>query len=236
MKYFLDTEFIEGTQKKFFGVTKPTIDLISIGIVDENGKEYYTLCNEFNLKEAWSRCDVKMNMDYKPNQSDGDYNPRVIKDYWIRDHVLLPIYREFISGDMRNHFDFSYPTMKYILKMYGKSRKTISEEIQIFTGRKMVEMVEDKFGHGHWLLDEKPKFYGYYSSYDWVVFCWIFGKMKDLPEAFPMFCMDLKQMMEEKQLPKEWKRTHCPDPIGEHNALIDAHWNRKLYNLLKNIE
>ncbi len=25
MKYFLDTEFIEGTQKKFFGNTKPTM-------------------------------------------------------------------------------------------------------------------------------------------------------------------------------------------------------------------
>jgi hypothetical protein len=38
MKYFLDTEFLEGTQKKRFmgiayGSTPPTIDLISIGIV-----------------------------------------------------------------------------------------------------------------------------------------------------------------------------------------------------------
>ena len=37
MKYFLDTEFIEGTQKSWFGRnTKPTIDLISIGIVAED--------------------------------------------------------------------------------------------------------------------------------------------------------------------------------------------------------
>ena len=27
MKYFLDTEFIEGTQRTFFDKTKPTIDL-----------------------------------------------------------------------------------------------------------------------------------------------------------------------------------------------------------------
>ena len=33
MKYFLDTECLEGTQKTLSGKTKPTIDLISIGIV-----------------------------------------------------------------------------------------------------------------------------------------------------------------------------------------------------------
>ena len=36
MKYFLDTEFLEGSQKTWFGHTKPTIDLISIGIVAED--------------------------------------------------------------------------------------------------------------------------------------------------------------------------------------------------------
>ena len=41
-KYFFGTEFIERSQPKKFlgfqhGQTKPTIDLISIGIVDEDG-------------------------------------------------------------------------------------------------------------------------------------------------------------------------------------------------------
>ena len=35
--------------------------------------------------------------------------------------------------------------------------------------------------------------------------------------------------MEFKKLTKEWKQEHCPDPEGEHNALIDARWNLKLY-------
>lgn len=43
MKYFIDTEFIEGSQTKRLlsipiGKTKPTIDLISIGIVPEDGR------------------------------------------------------------------------------------------------------------------------------------------------------------------------------------------------------
>ena len=59
-KYFIDLEFLEGTQKKLFGETKPTIDLISIGIVCEDGREYYAISKDFNLKEAWNRYDLKI--------------------------------------------------------------------------------------------------------------------------------------------------------------------------------
>lgn len=51
MKYFIDTEFLEGTQDKTifgikYGQTKPTIDLISIGIVAEDGREYYAVSKD----------------------------------------------------------------------------------------------------------------------------------------------------------------------------------------------
>jgi hypothetical protein len=63
MKYFLDTEFLEGTQKRIFQFlyfwknTPNTIDLISIGIVAEDGN--YAISKDFNLKEAWNRFDWK---------------------------------------------------------------------------------------------------------------------------------------------------------------------------------
>ena len=44
-KFFYDTEFNEGVSGN---LDKPTIDLISIGIVDENGNEYYAISNEFD--------------------------------------------------------------------------------------------------------------------------------------------------------------------------------------------
>jgi len=59
MNYFYDLEFLEGVQKKFRGFTPPTIDLISIGVVAEDGREFYEVSKEFNLKEAWNRFDVK---------------------------------------------------------------------------------------------------------------------------------------------------------------------------------
>ena len=60
MNYYIDTEFLEGTQEKRifsikYGQTKTTIDLISIGIVAEDDREYYAISKEFNLKEAWNR-------------------------------------------------------------------------------------------------------------------------------------------------------------------------------------
>ena len=43
MKYFLDTEFIEDGK---------TIDLISIGIVAEDGREYYAINSECDFPKA----------------------------------------------------------------------------------------------------------------------------------------------------------------------------------------
>ena len=43
MKYFYDTEFIEDGK---------TIDLISIGIVCEDGREYYAISTEFKARKA----------------------------------------------------------------------------------------------------------------------------------------------------------------------------------------
>jgi hypothetical protein len=73
----------------------------------------------------------------------------------------------------------------------------------------------------------KPKTWGYYSSYDHVVFCWIFGKMIDLPAGFPMYMRDLKQwcdMLGNPELP--------PQTTGEHNALQDALWNKEVWHFL----
>jgi hypothetical protein len=76
--------------------------------------------------------------------------------------------------------------------------------------------------------DNKPEFWGYYADYDWVVFCWLFGAMIDLPKGWPMYCRDIKQLADElgvKELPKQ-KST-------KHNALEDARWNKTAYEFLK---
>jgi len=73
--------------------------------------------------------------------------------------------------------------------------------------------------------EKKPKFYSYYADYDWVLFCWIFGTMCDLPENFPMYCRDLKQMMSHYKV-----NSQPPKPANLHNALDDAIWHKQLYH------
>ncbi len=76
--------------------------------------------------------------------------------------------------------------------------------------------------------EDKPVFWGYYADYDWVVFCWLFGTMMDLPKGYPMYCRDLKQEMVHLGLPKKL----IPTQTEEHNALQDAKWNQRLHRAL----
>lgn len=156
MKYFYDTEFLEGTQKTWwqFGNSKPTIDLISIGIVCEDGREYYAISKDFNLREAWNRYDKRINKAYP-------LGAEYFKVYWIRDNVLLPIYKDLLireyadklyikynssefdvlkmqirNGEVRLfNFNFkeSYKDFKRLLNKYGKSIENIRKGIIDFT-------------------------------------------------------------------------------------------------------
>lgn len=247
MKYFLDTEFIEGSQKKRFlgipvGNSKPTIELISIGIVSEDNKRYYAICKDFNLREAWNWYDLK------------DYDLSLSKDYWIRNNVLYPIYMELwqmekelfdtlermnvsITGRNKNDY-FSYGSLKRLLKRFGKTREKIAAEVQEFVYDFAVEGYPEEITKSLAKTLPDIHFYTYYGDYDWVVFCWLFGKMKDLPVKFPKYSRDLKQMFDELVEKKSFNLKNSSDyPVNknEHTALGDALWNRDLYNFMKRI-
>jgi hypothetical protein len=224
MNFYLDTEFIEGTQKSFFGQSQPTIDLISIGIVSESGHKYYAVSKEFNLKEAWNR--------WQQRTGEGDRNNKEPRLYWIRENVLKPIFEEWVKEDSHwtnkdltlGKWKFTYNNFKYFLEKNGQSRKKIASFIDSWV---------DHILYNGYIVKRPIRFYAYYADYDWVAFCWLFGKMIDLPKGFPKFCMDLKQMMVERGFDGDWKKRFCPDPEGEHNALVDATWNKKLHKMIK---
>ena len=71
MKYFYDTEFIEDGH---------TIDLISIGMVAEDGRSYYAISKAFNPKKAsaWVRANVLARLPPQyVNFSDVSVSPRL---------------------------------------------------------------------------------------------------------------------------------------------------------------
>lgn len=167
MRYFLDTEFYEDGK---------TIDLISIGVVAEDGREFYAC----SLDSELHRCHERSS--------------------WMKENVLahLPVYSD--------------PAWKH--------RRDIRVGLEAFIDAGISTAVPSSL-----------EFWGYYSDYDWVVFCQLWRTMLDLPTHFPKFCMDLKQyavMLGKPKLPSK--------PVDAHNALADARWNRDVYAFLSAIK
>lgn len=274
MKYFIDTEFLEGTQTiKSFGFklqTQPTIDLVSIGIVAEDGREYYAVSKDFNLKEAWNRFDWK---DTGKDNLPG-INRSKEKVYWIRENVLKPIWCELRGKDGCGCLTkyFTNKDLRRLINKYGKTNSQIAEEIKDFCkpnvtvsnppGASALDYFAPDISSKQIFAAppikniENPEFYGYYCDYDWVVFCWLFGRMIDLPKGFPMYCRDLKQTLDEIAKKTEmqaeaiydrakprWKNNlerikrlpDYPKQTNAHNALADAKWNYELYKFLQTL-
>lgn len=201
MKYFLDTEFIENGK---------TIDLISIGIVDENGREYYAANQECDFSKA---------------------------DEWVKENVLKPMGLRHngmglplgltYSSDKAVDFSLYTPMEKQTVKSL-KPRQQIKEELQEFlaTGEvtNLTRFVEDDYA--------KIEFWGAWCAYDWVVFCQLWGKMIDLPKGFPYHCNDVIQWMNQEGL----KRSDLPpSPENEHNALADAKWVKSAWETISEL-
>ncbi len=297
MKYYLDTEFLEGTQThlqearkaaklgwsiivaaiivSFWFLTSallilavglyllgvhsgwvfrakqdPTIDLISIAIVAEDGREYYAISKDFNLKEAWNR--------WQPRTGEGDRNNWDPKHYWVRENVLRPIWEDLKKIDDGKEpilyaHSFTYYSLKMLLKRHGKSNAQIAEEVKEFVYN------QSDFDKYNGTYKSEPTFYGYYADYDWVVFCWLFGSMIDLPKGFPMYCRDLKQELDQALTNRDMglysspglyrvrdltldekiesikKSVAYPKQTNEHNALADARWNKKLHEFIQSL-
>lgn len=161
MRYWYDTEFVD---------TGTIIDLISIGIVAEDGREYYAISTEFDPSNA----------------SD-----------WVKENVLIYLPPREVGTQW-------------------KSRAEIKADLLAFC---------DGYQYG------RPEFWGYYSAYDHVALCQLFGTMMDLPTGWPMYTRDIKQWCDQlgnPVLPKQ--------EAGEHHALADARWTRKAWEFLNHRE
>jgi hypothetical protein len=171
MRYFLDTEFNE----------RPgLLELISLGIVAEDGRELY------------------IEARFDPNNS----NEWVRKNVWP--HLKNPPVRK------GHYFTLRTPNANYNL-----TQEAIKEKLLDFF-----------FYFG----DTSPKIWTYYGAYDWVIFCWQFGSMIDLPDEMPMYPRDLKYVLDRAGI------TSIPDELKsktEHNALADAKFNQRLWQWLR---
>lgn len=151
-----------------------------------------------------------------------EFNPKDA-DLWVKENVISKLPSKHFNGSNAHE------------ARLWKSNKQIADEI--------IQFISYSF--------EIPEFYAYYADYDWVLFCSLFGRMPDLPNGFPMYCIDLKQTLDEKQITYSQKfnnKTYLtphqgdiklsdgyPSQNDEHNSLSDAKWNYKLYKFLQTI-
>ena len=193
--------------------------------------------------------------------------------YWVRENVLRPIWWELYVKDAcfemtkeaekHNYLhNFSYSSLKKLIKKYGKSRELIAAEVLAFVQPdiKNERGTYSRLCENYFKYYETPQFYADYCNYDWVVFCWLFGKMIDLPKGFPMYCNDLKAMLDDKlrnmymtYLPPSgiqaaissnsniplgnklvWAESlpEYPKEIGAHNSLMDARRAKELFDFI----
>lgn len=181
MKYYLDCEFIEN------GVA---IDLLSIALVCEDGREYYRQNADANFTKA----------------SD-----------WVWRNVFPHLKHFDMRGDRsckpeNRTLDTAAKACCYAANCPWCHYYDIRDEIKAFID-------VEKNG--------EPEIWGYYSAYDWVAFCQLFGSMIDLPKGYPMFCRDIIQeckRLGNPELPKQDK--------SEHDCLADARWNKIAHEFL----
>ena len=136
---------------------------------------------------------------------------RIKKHPWLMSNVIPSLPVEFKNGYV--YFDHS-TNNAHILE-----KDRIRDSLMMF--------VDDTQENG---VDNK--FWAWYADYDHVVLSQLFGTMMDLPANFPMFTMDLKQwatMLGNPKVPEQ-------DENEEHNALMDAQHNIKIYEFLRDYD
>lgn len=252
MKFFIDFEFIEGIHRPLIGRSRHFIDLLSIGIVCQDGRTYYAVNKDYDRK-------------------------KVRKNKFVRDNVIPNLYEQFWVG-ARNIYSGERIIDGLKAEICTKSVEQIKKDILSFVygaypelNENWLELIRNTINesvannHAQKVLTEKPiEFYGYFCDYDWVLFCSIFGDMMSLPVGFPMYCRDLKQTLDEyvedliasgnakmksepfyrepehnnlteKQQTLLWVKSLPDYPLDDdrHNSFYDAKWNRDLYNFLQ---
>jgi len=152
-QFWIDCEFMESPGK---------VELISIGIVDEDDNELYCINEDAKLHHANDFVKRRV-IPHLPPKEDDDADPY----YWMSPQCMAD----------------------EILKFVGPAEK-----------------------------DEQIVFWGYFSSYDWVCFCQIFGFMVNLPKGWPQYCMDIRSIL--MQIGNPGKPRRLMNAV--HTAIEDA--------------
>jgi 3' exoribonuclease, RNase T-like len=184
MKYYIDSEFADDGS---------TIDLVSIGIVAEDGRELYLQSTEFDHRKAST---------------------------WVKENVLTHLVMCPWAEPSKKGIPGLYRTDKAYHKKYGqcvdqqrgyihncpwRTRMQLAREIKTFID----------------VEDGKPELIGWCSAYDWVALCQLYGPMMDLPDGWPHYIRDLQHVLDDRgisddELPPQEEGLHNALADAQH--------------------
>lgn len=155
MKIFYDTEFIEDGR---------TIDLISIGMVAEDGRELYLVSEKIERDPLYSR---------------------ICTHNWLMANVVphLPLH---IRYDGSPHI--GQPNSPNIFPRRSGHFTLDAGDNRIVSRRYIRNAVR-----GFILATPDVELWAWYGAYDHVLLAQMFGPMVNLPEGIPMWTNDLRQ-------------------------------------------
>jgi hypothetical protein len=155
VRIFYDTEFLEDGK---------TIELISIGMVAEDGRELYLVNDEIN---------------------DDPLKERIRGHNWLMENVIphLPLKTRY---DGKPNIDMPGSPNVYPRKL-GHFGLDLSDN-RIVPRRFIRNSVRNFI-----LGTPDPELWAWYGAYDHVALAQLFGQMIDLPQGVPMWTNDLQQ-------------------------------------------
>lgn len=184
-RYDYDCEFLEDGR---------TIDLISIGIVGDDGRTYYAVSDEcgYDRRAWWKRWFNRR----------GSLENRIRRHAWLMENVVPSLPKP--SGDWNNHMPRSWLFDYYNHAV--KPRERIAREVAEF------------------LLagESEPELWAYYGAYDHVVLNQLWGPMVGHPEGIPMWTNDLMQewlRLGKPEMPKQPAGLHNALEDARHNKV-----------------
>lgn len=248
MRYFYDFEFLEDGR---------TIDPISVGVVAEDGREYYAVFGEIEWRAEHDRRAVRVEGTWglEPVPT---LHERICAHDWLMANVVpnLPLrpanayytpVRPRSASDPRSKGVFDLDPHSVLIK----PRRLIRNELLTFLrGIRLDSPYLVDFGDSTIIVHEGSRsvepfidltpepieLWGYFAAYDHVLLAQVLGgPMKDLPPDIPFHTLDLKQEIERLGVAEQIKTAKLANE-QEHHALADARWNAAVWRWLRDYQ
>lgn len=189
---FYDTEFLEDGK---------TIDLISIGMVCDDGTEYYAV------------------------NADCDFH-RILDHDWLWENVVpsLPTVVEQRPGTSPN-LDFVNSLLGQ--RPWDRLHTKLDRTSPCVKPKWVIANEVREFITCHYPAGDTPVLWANYAAYDHVALAQLYGPMSELPKGIPMFTNDIQQLLD--RLPASARDGMSSQWNTQHDALDDARFNRYMH-------